>query len=55
MGVVVYITRVISGDYQDDAVVEWLSCCDSEELVTFYTEARAPPDIILFYYLGLIS
>ena len=35
MVVTVYITRIISGDNQDDAVVEWLNCCYSEELVIF--------------------
>ena len=37
MGVTVYRyrKRVISGDKQDDAVVEWLSRCDPEELVIF--------------------
>ena len=43
MGVTVYIMRVISVDKQDDYVVGWLRCCDSKELVFFYTEARAPP------------
>ena len=59
MVVTVYIMRIISSDLQDDAVVEWLSCCDSEELVFFYTEARTPPEstskLIFFYYLSLIS